>query len=123
MQIPIEHAPEVLPALPQGKLPRVLVWFRRDLRLEDNPALTTALEIAEEVVRFQGPSFPSLLPRHLIQAPSHHTDPNLRLCPRRRGPIPARSLLAVVAGCLPHIPRRPAPLPRLSSPPFQSHRI
>lgn len=36
---------------PPAKLPRVLVWFRRDLRLDDNPALTAALEAAEEVVR------------------------------------------------------------------------
>jgi len=36
---------------PETKLPRVLVWFRRDLRVDDNPALTAALDLAHEVVR------------------------------------------------------------------------
>lgn len=42
-----------LPLLPT-KLRRVLVWFRRDLRVADNPALVAALQMAEEVVRGQG---------------------------------------------------------------------
>lgn len=33
------------------KLSRVVVWFRRDLRLDDNPALAVALNMAVEVVR------------------------------------------------------------------------
>ena len=39
-----------IPLAQHGKLPRVLVWFRRDLRIEDNHALAMALEVAEEVV-------------------------------------------------------------------------
>ena len=35
---------------PLPKLHRVIVWFRRDLRVEDNPALVAALQLAEEVV-------------------------------------------------------------------------
>jgi deoxyribodipyrimidine photolyase len=35
---------------PAPRLGRVLVWFRRDLRLEDNPALLAALQLADEVV-------------------------------------------------------------------------
>ena len=44
--------PSLVPTapFPQAKLSRVLVWFRRDLRLDDNPALTAALQAAEEVV-------------------------------------------------------------------------
>ncbi|QDZ25668.1 cryptochrome/DNA photolyase [Chloropicon primus] len=33
-----------------GKLSRVVVWFRRDLRLEDNPALMAALRAGREVI-------------------------------------------------------------------------
>ena len=40
--------PEV--PLPEGGLRRVIVWFRRDLRLADNPALVAALRMAPEVV-------------------------------------------------------------------------
>ena len=29
---------------------RALIWFRQDLRLHDNEALTTALRMADEVV-------------------------------------------------------------------------
>ncbi len=29
---------------------RAIVWFRQDLRLHDNEALTTALRMAEEVI-------------------------------------------------------------------------
>lgn len=36
--------------LPEGGLRRVIVWFRRDLRLADNPALVAALRMAPEVV-------------------------------------------------------------------------
>jgi hypothetical protein len=35
---------------PAPKLERVLVWLRRDLRVDDNPALTAALQIAKQVV-------------------------------------------------------------------------
>ena len=37
------------------KLHVVLVWFRRDLRTVDNPALTAALQIAKHVVCPTGP--------------------------------------------------------------------
>lgn len=37
------------PSVP-AKLPRVIVWLRRDLRLDDNLALNAALEVAEEIV-------------------------------------------------------------------------
>jgi cryptochrome 1 len=33
-----------------GKLERVAVWFRRDLRVEDNPALVAALQLGMEVI-------------------------------------------------------------------------
>ena len=33
------------------QLDTVLVWFRRDLRVADNPALTAALQAAKTVVR------------------------------------------------------------------------
>jgi hypothetical protein len=36
--------------MPAPKLHRIIVWFRRDLRVEDNPALATAMQLAEEVV-------------------------------------------------------------------------
>jgi cryptochrome 2 len=50
--IPVEYQGG-LPAPPvPAKLPRVLVWFRRDLRLDDNLALNAALVVAEEVVSF-----------------------------------------------------------------------
>jgi len=38
----------MLPSYPQGG--KVLVWFRSDLRVHDNPALTHALEEAGTVV-------------------------------------------------------------------------
>ena len=43
--LPVGFLPPSLP-----KLSRVLVWLRRDLRLEDNPALAVALNAAVEVV-------------------------------------------------------------------------
>ena len=42
---PLQEAP-----MPEGGLRRVIVWFRRDLRLADNPALVAALRLAPEVV-------------------------------------------------------------------------
>jgi deoxyribodipyrimidine photolyase len=48
--IPVEFQRGLLAPTVPVKLPRVLVWFRRDLRLYDNLALNAALEIAEEVV-------------------------------------------------------------------------
>jgi len=43
---------EIGPGATIPRLPRIIMWFRRDLRVEDNPALTAALDLAEEVVRF-----------------------------------------------------------------------
>lgn len=37
-----------------GRLKRVLVWLRRDLRVADHPALAAALALAEEVVSGRG---------------------------------------------------------------------
>lgn len=45
-----ELGPSGFPVQPPPKLSRVIVWFRRDLRVEDNPALISALQLAEEVV-------------------------------------------------------------------------
>ncbi|KAI7837326.1 hypothetical protein COHA_008841 [Chlorella ohadii] len=42
---PLQEAP-----MPEGGLRRVIVWFRRDLRLADNPALVAALRMAPEVL-------------------------------------------------------------------------
>ncbi len=41
------------------KMKRVLVWFRRDLRVADNPALVAALQMAEEVVSTRAPPWPA----------------------------------------------------------------
>ena len=38
--------------VPSNKMGRVAVWFRRDLRLDDNPALMAALRAGREVVPF-----------------------------------------------------------------------
>jgi deoxyribodipyrimidine photo-lyase len=43
---PSDHRPSILPVMKR----RAIVWFRQDLRLHDNEALTTALRMAEEVV-------------------------------------------------------------------------
>lgn len=50
--IPVEFQGALPAPCVPAKLPRVLVWFRRDLRLDDNLALSAALEVAEEVVSF-----------------------------------------------------------------------
>ena len=50
--IPVEFQGGLPAPLAPAKLPRVIVWFRRDLRLDDNLALSAALEVAEEVVSF-----------------------------------------------------------------------
>ena len=39
-----------LPRLAGGELDTVLLWYRRDLRIADNPALTAALNAAKTVV-------------------------------------------------------------------------
>ena len=52
------NLPQALqPALPtkldgKKKLETALLWCRRDLRVTDNPALNSALALAEHVVRF-----------------------------------------------------------------------
>ena len=43
-------SPPLAAPLPEGGPRRVIVWFRRDLRLADNPALVAALRMAPEVV-------------------------------------------------------------------------
>ena len=41
-------------AVAPRRFKRVVLWLRRDLRLDDNPALAAALEMAEEVVSVPG---------------------------------------------------------------------
>ena len=42
-----------LPRLAGGELDTVLLWYRRDLRIADNPALTAALNAAKTVVSLE----------------------------------------------------------------------
>lgn len=45
---PSSGVPQAAPVVPRGT---ALVWLRRDLRLDDNPALTAALKTGGTVVR------------------------------------------------------------------------
>ena len=46
--LPVAGTAGFVPACPTVK--RAIMWFRRDLRVADNPALLAALHMAEEVV-------------------------------------------------------------------------
>lgn len=61
-------APSVATPAPAAK--RVIVWFRRDLRLADNPALVAALRMAPEVV---SPGRPAALAHRSAPALLCHT--------------------------------------------------
>lgn len=117
------------------KLPRALVWFRRDLRVDDNPALLEAKRIAEEVVSFPyfrhgcnrmpiNKTFFAPLADEIQSNPCYSilTDTHIHLFPRRRRSISARSLFKMVAFMCPSIPRPGSSLSRLSALLFPRYR-
>jgi len=64
---------------------RTVVWFRRDLRVEDNPALAAAARAAGEVVpayvwapEEDGPYFPGRVSRWWLSQSLKHLDASLR---------------------------------------------
>jgi deoxyribodipyrimidine photolyase len=64
---------------------RSVVWFRRDLRVEDNPALAAAARAGGEVVpayvwspEEEGPYFPGRVSRWWISQSLKHLDASLR---------------------------------------------
>ena len=105
--IPVEFQERPSGTSVPSKLPRVMVWFRRDLRIDDNLALNAALEVAEEVVSFcHGSRLENVcLISSLELNPCLHPFPLLfqlvgtclHLCSRGRRPIPTWTLLPLVA--------------------------
>lgn len=64
---------------------RIVVWFRRDLRVEDNPALAAAARAGGEVVpayvwspEEDGPYYPGRVSRWWISQSLQHLDASLR---------------------------------------------
>lgn len=64
---------------------RTVVWFRRDLRVEDNPALAAAARTAGEVVpayvwapEEDGPYYPGRVSRWWLSQSLRHLDASLR---------------------------------------------
>jgi cryptochrome 1 len=64
---------------------RTVVWFRRDLRVEDNPALSAAARTAGEVVpayvwapEEDGPYYPGRVSRWWLSQSLKHLDASLR---------------------------------------------
>lgn len=80
-------APRAPGGAPAGPGRRVLLWFRRDLRLADNPALVAALAMQSEVVRSgraRGRGAPAPPPvRTFAAAWSAHLAHALPFCHRR----------------------------------------
>ena len=87
----MKRAPEGPPPATQ----RAIVWFRRDLRLADNPALVAALRMAPEVVRRAAGA-----PGPLAQAPQ--PAPGCGLL--RLGLGPSWGCMLALPGCLPADP-------------------
>jgi len=82
---------------------RTVVWFRRDLRVEDNPALAAAARAAGEVVpayvwapEEDGPYFPGRVSRWWLSQSLKHLDASLRRLGASRL-VTRRSADAVVA--------------------------
>nr|WCD39198.1 cryptochrome 1 [Stipa breviflora] len=82
---------------------RTVVWFRRDLRVEDNPALTAAARTAGEVVpayiwapEEDGPYYPGRVSRWWLSQSLKHLDASLRRLGASRL-VTRRSTDAVVA--------------------------
>uniref|UniRef100_A0A453NWI1 Photolyase/cryptochrome alpha/beta domain-containing protein n=1 Tax=Aegilops tauschii subsp. strangulata TaxID=200361 RepID=A0A453NWI1_AEGTS len=68
-----------------GERTRTVVWFRRDLRVEDNPALAAAARTAGEVVpayvwapEEDGPYYPGRVSRWWLSQSLKHLDASLR---------------------------------------------
>lgn len=82
---------------------RTVVWFRRDLRVEDNPALAAAARTAGEVVPVyvwapeeDGPYYPGRVSRWWLSQSLKHLDASLRRLGAGRL-VTRRSADAVVA--------------------------
>jgi hypothetical protein len=82
---------------------RTVVWFRRDLRVEDNPALAAAARAAGEVVPVyvwapeeDGPYYPGRVSRWWLSQSLKHLDASLRRLGASRL-VTRRSADAVVA--------------------------
>ncbi|KAJ4794143.1 Cryptochrome-1 [Rhynchospora pubera] len=63
---------------------RCIVWFRRDLRVEDNPALSAGVRTGEVIPVFvwapeeEGPYYPGRVSRWWLSQSLHHLDASLR---------------------------------------------
>ncbi|KAJ4817985.1 Cryptochrome-1 [Rhynchospora pubera] len=86
---------------------RCIVWFRRDLRVEDNPALSAGVRTGEVIPVFvwapeeEGPYYPGRVSRWWLSQSLHHLDASLRRLGAspllyRRSPDSAAALIDLV---------------------------
>jgi hypothetical protein len=86
---------------PPARNRRVIVWFRRDLRLADNPALVAALRMAPEVVRRRCPALAARGTLHSVAPLLHPLFPDRCLMAARlaRRALPATGAFASRSAC------------------------